>query len=58
MHPRPRLQEALAVLQQHAPDVIEEYHEMCESHGEFFAARFVIDVVDHFNHLMDKAVNG
>jgi hypothetical protein len=46
------------VLQQHAPDVIEEYHDMCESHGEFFAARFVIDVVDHFNHLMDKAVNG
>ena len=58
MHKRPSLQEAKAILQQHSPDTMQEYYELKESHGEFFAARFIVDVVDHFNHLQDKAING
>ena len=30
---------------------MEEYYELKESHGEFFAARFIVDIVDHYNHL-------
>ena len=58
MHKRPSLQEAKAVLTQHSPDTMEEYYELIDSHGEFFAARFIVDIVDHFNHLQDKAING
>jgi len=58
MHKRPSLQEAKAVLTQHSPATMEEYYQLKESHGEFFAARFIVDIVDHFNHLQDKAING
>ena len=58
MHKRPSLQEAKAILTPHSPDTMQEYYEMKESHGEFFAARFIVDVVDHFNHLQDKVSNG
>jgi hypothetical protein len=58
MHKRPSLQEAKAVLTQHSPDTMQEYEQLKASHGEFFAARFIVDVVDHFNHLQEKAVNG
>lgn len=58
MHKRPTLQEAKAVLTQHSPDTMREYEQLVESHGEFFAARFIVDIVDHFNHLQEKVVNG
>ena len=51
MHKRPSLSEAKAVLSQHSPETMEEYYELKESHGEFFAARFIVDIVDHYNHL-------
>jgi hypothetical protein len=51
MHKRPTLFEAKAFLQQHSPETMEEYYELKESHGEFFAARFIVDIVDHYNHL-------
>ena len=51
MHKRPSLSEAKAFLYQHAPDIMDEYSELHQSHGEFFAARFVVDIVDHYNHL-------
>ena len=51
MHKRPTLSEAKALLTQHAPDIMQEYHELFDSHGEFFAARFIVDIVDHYNHL-------
>ena len=57
MHKRPSLQEAKAILTQHSPNTMEEYYELVDSHGEFFAARFIVDIVDHFNHLQDKAIN-
>jgi hypothetical protein len=58
MHKRPTLQEAKLFLTQHSPDTIHEYEQLVESHGEFFAARFIVDIVDHFNHLQEKAING
>lgn len=56
MHKRPSLQEAKALLSQHAPDVMEEYRELVLSHGEFFAARFIVDIVDHYNHINNIGV--
>ena len=58
MHKRPSLSEAKAILTQHSPDTMEEYEQHKRSHGEFFAARFIVDIVDHFNHLQEKAANG
>lgn len=53
MHKRPSLSEAKSFLIQHAPDIMQEYYELHASHGEFFAARFIVDIVDHYNHLND-----
>ena len=53
MHKRPSLLEAKAVLSQHSPETMKEYYELKESHGEFFAARFIVDIVDHYNHLKE-----
>lgn len=58
MHKRPSLAEAKAILMQHSPDTMIEYENMKTTHGEFFAARFIVDIVDHFNHLQEKAANG
>ena len=58
MHKRPSLQEAKAILSPHSPDTINEYETLKLSHGEFFAARFIVDIVDHFNHLQEKVANG
>jgi|TARA_B100000424_G_C22912046_1_gene485227 hypothetical protein len=59
MHKRPSLSEALTLLQvNNQYDVLDEYVQLKKSHGEFFAARFVVDIVDHYNHLMEKAANG
>ena len=51
MHRRPSLQEAKALLSQHAPDIMQEYKELIVTHGEFFAARYIVDIVDHYNHI-------
>ncbi len=51
MHKRPTLSEAKSFLNQHAPDIMQEYTDLFNTHGEFFAARFVVDIVDHYNHL-------
>ena len=54
MHKRPSLLEAKAVLSQHSPETMKEYNDLKESHGEFFAARFIVDIVDHYNHLKEQ----
>lgn len=56
MHRRPSLQEAKALLSQHAPDIMQEYLELKTSHGEFFAARYIVDIVDHYNHINNIGV--
>lgn len=59
MHKRPSLSEALTLLRvNNQYDVLDEYLKLKNSHGEFFAARFVVDIADHYNHLMEVAVNG
>ena len=59
MHRRPSLQEAKALLSQHAPDIMQEYKELIVTHGEFFAARYIVDIVDHYNHINNiGVVNG
>ena len=59
MHKRPTLQEAKALLSQHAPDIMQEYVELKRTHGEFFAARYIVDIVDHYNHINNiGVVNG
>ena len=55
MKPRPRLKEALSVLEQltavsiDAKQALEEYNKIKMSGNEFLAARFVVDIVDLFN---------
>jgi len=56
MHKRPSLPEAKAFLTQHAPDIMDEYRELLATHGEFFAARYIVDIVDHYNHLNNVGV--
>lgn len=56
MHKRPSLSEAKAFLTQHAPDIMQEYRELLDTHGEFFAARYIVDIVDHYNHLNNVGV--
>lgn len=56
MHKRPSLQEAKTFLSQHAPNIMCEYQELIYSHGEFFAARYIVDIVDHYNHLNNVGV--
>lgn len=51
MHKRPSLSEANALLYQHAPDIMKEYETLKTTHGEFFAARYIVDIVDHYNHI-------
>jgi len=56
MHKRPSLSEAKSFLSQHSPETIEEYNDLIITHGEFFAARFIVDIVDHYNHLNNVGV--
>jgi len=57
MHKRPSLSEAKALLNQHAPEIIEEYTQLKKTHGEFFAARYLVDIVDHYNHINNIGIN-
>ena len=56
MHKRPSLSEAKALLYQHAPDIMKEYETLKITHGEFFAARYIVDIVDHYNHINNVGV--
>ena len=60
MHKRPKLQEAIQVLQNLSPSnedcasALSEYHDMVSNGDEFFAARIVVDIVDHYYHILDS----
>ena len=62
MHKRPSLPQALETLKssQHENEDIAEalttYNELVEAGQEFVAARFVVDIVDHFNHLQETSL--
>ena len=57
MHRRPGLKEALSVLESYAAlnveaaEVLQEYKTLCLDNQEFFAARLVVEIVDHFYHI-------
>lgn len=58
MHKRPSLSEALQVLKQLAPindecgEALDEYYSFKAQGEEFFAARMVVDIVDHYYHVL------
>ena len=66
MHNRPRLAEAIEVLQNlskisvDAESALEQYYEMRKAGLDFEACRMVVDIVDHHYHNMSVlgAVNG
>jgi intracellular sulfur oxidation DsrE/DsrF family protein len=66
MHKRPRLAEAIEVLQQlasisdEADEALEQYHAMRAKGLDFQACRMIVDIVDHHYHNMSVAgaVNG
>ncbi len=59
MHRRPKLQEAIDVLQnlsEHNVDAsttITDYNAMLAKGEVFQASRMVVDIVDHYYHLLD-----
>jgi predicted nuclease of restriction endonuclease-like RecB superfamily len=66
MHRRPRLKEAVQLLEQlsqispEAAQAIEEYNELLVKGYEFAAAHLVVEIVDHYYHLnnVQECVNG
>lgn len=63
MHKRPSLQEALVILKRYAgisddcDQALLDYHNI-KQYDEFLAARMVVDIVDHFNHINESRANG
>ena len=59
MHKRPKLREAIQVLQtlstanEDCSSALTEYYEMVSNGSEFFAARMVVDIVDHYYHILE-----
>jgi len=59
MHKRPKLQEAIDVLQnlsaknEDCESALSEYYDMVNKGEEFFAARMVVDIVDHYYNILD-----
>jgi hypothetical protein len=66
MHRRPRLKEAVQLLEQlsqispEAAQAIEEYNELLVKGYEFAAAHLVVEIVDYYYHLnnVQECVNG
>lgn len=58
MHKRPSLTEAIQVLTQLAPinseceEALAEYYRIKADGEEFFAGRMVVDIVDHYYHVL------
>ena len=59
MHRRPKLQEAIEVLQtiainnEDAQIALADYFNLIARGEEFLASRMVVDIVDHYYHLLD-----
>ena len=62
MHKRPRLAEAISVLEKassfstEAASALEQYYNMRAQGLIFEACRLVVDIVDHHNHIMSVGV--
>jgi hypothetical protein len=56
---RPTLSEAKAFFYQNASFVMDDYQDMCEDYGEFFAGRYIIEIlIDYKMNNGEKTVNG
>lgn len=59
MHRRPKLNEAIEVLRSLSPinedalQAIVDYNDLVAKGQEFVASRMVVDIVDHYYHLLD-----
>lgn len=59
MHRRPKLNEAIEVLRSLSPinedalQAIVDYNDLVAQGQEFVASRMVVDIVDHYYHLLD-----
>jgi len=59
MHRRPKLLEAIEVLKslsasnEDAQTAIADYYNLIANGEEFLASRMVVDIVDHYYHLLD-----
>ena len=60
MHKRPSLYEALTVIKRLAPlsedcnQALKDYNSMKSNGDEFLASRMIVDIVDHYYHLLDN----
>ena len=54
---RPTLSEAKTFFYQNAPFVMDDYKDMKEDYGEFFAARYIIEIlIDYNNNEKDQVI--
>ena len=56
---RPTLSETKTFFYQNAPFVMDEYEDMKKDYGEFFAARYIIEIlIDYNKNEEDKVIGG
>ena len=56
---RPTLSEAKTFFYQNAPFVMDDYKDMKKDYGEFFAARYIIEIlIDYNNNEKDQVIGG
>ena len=56
---RPTLSEAKTFFYQNAPFVMDEYEDMKKDYGEFFAARYIIEIlIDYNKNEKDEVIGG
>lgn len=59
MHKRPNLSTALEILTKYksiipeCQETLDDYYRLKAKNQEFLAARMVVEIVDHFNHLTE-----
>ena len=56
---RPTISEAKTFFYQNAPFVLDAYEDMKKDYGEFFAARYIIEIlIDYNKNEKDKVIGG
>jgi len=56
---RPTISEAKTFFYQNAPFVMDDYEDMKKDYGEFFAARYIIEIlIDYNKNEKDEVIGG
>ena len=55
---RPTISEAKTFFYQNAPFVMDEYEDMKQDYGEFFAARYIIEILIDYRKNEKEVSNG